>query len=159
MTGCSVQDVLWEGGRELSPLSGQHCPQCWEWPLGFQPLSREVGPTALLCAANVRDTKTALPSLPLPAGCIPERLPAPGCPGSWAPGVFCTPALLEAQGNTYVPPHDICDIVQVLQSSRGRTILQEAQTHELCMGRQEEGTEGPTFDPRRMKRPTTDQKT
>lgn len=92
---------------------------------------------------------------PLPWGAIPAtRRPHPRISRTlrssrrWAP-----------RGSAYVLPHDICDIVQVLQSPRGGAALQEAQTHELCAGRQEEGAEGPVRDPRRGKRPMANPKT
>lgn len=89
----------------------------------------------------------AVPSLP-PAAPYPRISHTPR--SSWHRG---------ARGSTYVLPHDICDIVQVLQSPRDGAALQEAQTHKLCAGRQEEGTEGPVRDPRSAKRPMADPKT
>lgn len=78
-------------------------------------------------------------------------------------GTACTSAVILASGQagcTYIPPHYVGDIIQMLQSVYIRTIFQKAQTRQLWVGRNKD-TEGLvlTLTPNGIKRPTTDQKT
>lgn len=67
-------------------------------------------------------------------GCTSPTPSSPPPPTHPLPPSALTPWCLEEHSSTYVPPHYVGDIIQMLQFPRLRTMFQKAQTHQLWGG-------------------------
>lgn len=130
---CSRPSPCTLGGQGLTPSQG----------LGAAPWVPRSGRgpgrglrSGLRAARGTRARPCHLPRCGVSGQQLPARPPA------WAPTAAprepCTSAPVLAPGRargTHVPPHDVGDIVQMLQSSWAGTLFQKAQTRQLCVGR------------------------